>query len=139
MFRKIWILTILIYFIVLLSGCTSILRNVEVVKNNDGTNTVKAYTFGCQNYLPDIYINEQDLSVWEYCPNDVWKIEPPEIDEIRHIPNEDRDKYLKPITKVSMQKCGDIIYKKHPTVLYCGECPDAGAYIGLDHDLNKHI
>ncbi|OQA65121.1 MAG: hypothetical protein BWY38_02724 [Ignavibacteria bacterium ADurb.Bin266] len=126
MFSKIWLLIFILCCTVFLSSCT--LYSLDVVKNNDKTNTVKAYTFGCEDYLPDIYIDEADLSVWQYCPygnkGQLWKVGPvaEEVDLfVKNLP----DKF-KPDNKVNLQKCGDITYEKNFTDLYCGESSDAG-------------
>lgn len=129
MFRKMgpWVI-IIIYNIAILSGCSS--YSVNLVKNNDGAKTVQAYTFGCKDYLPDIYIDEQDLSVWQYCPygkdgrGELWKVGPTD-NKMNTFIDKLPDKF-KPMTKVKMQNCGDVVYKNNFAVLYCGECIDAG-------------
>jgi hypothetical protein len=116
------LLLIMILNLIFLSGC-SLLHSLNVVKKQDGTNTVSVYTFGCQNSLPDIYVNEQDLSVWQVCPYgnlfEIWTMGPSEKED--RFTSKSLPSIFNQMTRVNMNKCGQIIFEKYPTDLYCGE------------------
>jgi len=107
-----------------ISGCT--FHSIDIIKQDDGVQTVKVYTFGCEKYLPEIYVNKNDFSVWQYCPNEndreLWTAGPTEFQKRYHkflfkrYPN-DIPVSFRSATKINMQKCGLSV---EGTTLYCG-------------------
>ena len=78
MYKQIRFFIVLVVCFFSLSACTA-RYTLNVIKNDDKTNTVKVSAYGCENYLPDIYVDEDGLSFLLYCPyydsgGETWKI-----------------------------------------------------------------
>ena len=118
----------IIFFVVFMScvsGCT--FHSVDIINSEDGVQTVKVYTFGCKKYLPEIYVNKNDFSVWQYCPKkndrELWTAGPTGFEKsyleflFKEYPS-DIPVSFRSSTKIKMRECG---LSLEGTTLYCGK------------------
>ena len=108
MVEQIRLFVVLLFCIFSLSACT-VRYALNVVKNDDKTNTVKVYAYGCENYLPDIYVDEDGLSFLLYCPyyntgGETWKVGASSTMKYRMLERgESVPDYLKQMSKVGKE------------------------------------
>lgn len=115
-------------FIICVSGCGA-LHKIEIKQQSDQVQVVEVYTFGCVGYIPEILVNKNDFSVWEYCDSDnrkhrmAWTAGPTTQQSTYFVSMKDVPLSFREAEKIKMTNCGA---KTRGVELYCGEFPDAG-------------
>jgi len=127
-------LLFLVICVVCFSGC-SLVYGINVKEFENGRQFVTMHMLGCEKYLPEIYVNKDDLSVWVYCPDEntkgvrLWKAGPTVNDEKEYYNGEYKrhpeniPQSFRSAQQVTMEKCG---LSSLGSQMYCGEFPGAG-------------